>query len=906
MRPLLSKKEKLTMSPFASLRQRMTTVLILLLSLTPSVIFGEPSQPEPPEEAPFSDRIEAKVRVAASERYRAGRIHRFALGGGYRDLWEAPIELPILDLDSTGGGLTPTRRFGGLQTAVLGFKGADGRAYSFRGTDKDPSAVLDPLLRDTIVQVIVQDQMSAQHPGGPLAAGVLTEAAGVLTVNERMVVMPDHPALGEFRDEFAGMIGTFFVYPQRAKEGREGFANATEIIDHEELYNRLSAGYETDVDVRAFLKARLMDLLMGDFDRHRKQWRWAKLPGEREWQPIPEDRDQAFVRYDGVGQKIMKVYIPILQNYGPEYPFVKGLTLHGWEQDRWLLPSLSWNEWAETAREIQSVLGADVIARAVAQLPPEFAALDGERLARDVAGRRDRLEEVARRYYEYLARDVDVQLTDSAEQVRVEHHDDDSMTVRVLATTEGAIEAEPVFERRFSGDETDEVRVYLREGADDVAVSGGRGDVRLRLILAGDDRKRIDDSAAGATRIYDERGSADLVRGRRTKVVDRAYVPPAPESGFVDVEDVPPRDWGSDTIPLPDVGYEPDVGVFIGGQVTHTRYGFRKHPWSSRHTLGFGWAFEANAPRIRYRGQFRPENSKWVGEVKLQYSGIEVLRFYGFGNETNDNGSDRRFRVRNEQYRADFNLSMPLPDERFRIAAGPYVHISRTFRGVRLFDEIDPYGNHDFGVLGALVNFQFDTRKTVDGVNEGLQLGLHDNPAAGYPTSGFLVDITGQFSPPLLDVSRPYGSIRGSVAGFLSIGERDRATLAVRVGGEQTIGRTPYFDLATIGGGQFFSGTASNRGFRSRRFQGDSSVFGNVDLRVVVARLKIIVPGDIGVQAFFDAGRVFRNDETSDDWHPSGGAGLFFSPLVRTNTISMAVANSPEETIFYMRIGFHY
>ncbi|MEM9178048.1 MAG: hypothetical protein AAGC67_22845, partial [Myxococcota bacterium] len=320
------------------------------------------------------------VRVAASERYAAGRVYRWALGGGYRDLWEAPILLPVLDLENEGGGLEPVGRFGGLQTAVLGLKGGDGGSYTFRGTDKDPSAVLDELLRDTLVQVIVQDQMAAQHPGGPVVAGALTRAADVLTIDERMVVVPDDPRLGEYREEFAGMVGTYFVYPRAADGERPGFADAVEILDHDEVYRRLRAEAGFAVDTRAFLRARLMDLLLGDFDRHRKQWRWAKLPGEDRWQPIPEDRDQAFVRYDGVAQRVMRIYIPILQNYGPDYPGVKGLTLHGWEQDRWLLPALAWKDWAEVAREIQNRLTDPVIDAAVDRLPPEYAALDGERL----------------------------------------------------------------------------------------------------------------------------------------------------------------------------------------------------------------------------------------------------------------------------------------------------------------------------------------------------------------------------------------------------------------------------------------------------------------------------------------------------------------------------------------------
>ena len=53
-------------------------------------------------------------------------------------------------------------------------------------------------------------------------------------------------------------------------------------------------------DSRAYLKVRLIDQVIGDWDRHRNQWRWARVRrrGER-WQPIPEDRDQAFVRFEG-------------------------------------------------------------------------------------------------------------------------------------------------------------------------------------------------------------------------------------------------------------------------------------------------------------------------------------------------------------------------------------------------------------------------------------------------------------------------------------------------------------------------------------------------------------------------------------------------------------------------------
>ena len=74
----------------------------------------------------------------------------------------------------------------------------------------------------------------------------------------------------------------------------------------------------------------------------------------------------------------------------------------------------------------------------------------------------------------------------------------------------------------------------------------------------------------------------------------------------------------------------------------------------------------------------------------------------------------------------------------------------------------------------------------------------------------------------------------------------------------------------------------------------------------MLGRAKLIVPGDFGIHGFFDVGRVFYHDEGSDEWHPTGGGGVFFSPLLRTNTVSLSASGGPEETLIYLRIGFHY
>jgi hypothetical protein len=863
-----------------------------------------------------------RVVVSASDRYRANGLHRIVLGGGYRDLWQAPVSLPVLDLEHEGGGLVPTRRFGGLQTPVLGFAGADGRLYSFRGTDKDPSAVLDPLLHDTLIQAVVQDQMAAQHPGGPPTANVLTEAAGVLTVRERLVVMPDDPRLGEFRSEFAGRVGTFFEYPQPSSDAGSGFHGALEILDHEELYAALATGDTVEVDARAFLRARLLDLLLGDFDRHRKQWRWASFAPGTPLQPIPEDRDMAFVRYEGIGPRTMKIYIPILQRYDADYPFIKGLTMHGWEQDRWLLPALSWADWEPLVADIQARLDDATIERAVAALPPEYAALDGARLAGDIRGRREGLGRAARRYYEHLAREVDVQTSDAAHTIRVTRSAGGRTRIRVQERaaspnepsrsdgSDGAADATAtgriLFDREFRSSETKEIRLYLRGGDDEVLVEGGRGRIRLHLI-AGPGTKRVDDRAGGGTRIHDEAGGVLVLAGRGTRIDRKPYVPPPADSGFVDVEDVPPRDWGSDTIPIPEFGLR-------GRRRRLPRPRRRAHALRLPQTplerqtqprLRLGDRGPRAAPPLRGPLPARElEAAVRTRSALFRHRRAALLRR---GQRVERPG--QRSRLPRAQRAVPPHAERPDPAGRLAhpprrrtlrpvladVQRRPPDRRARPLRQPPLRARRRPRGISS-SIPGARsrrisrASSSPSTRALPPAIRRAASCST--SPHACSRRSGTSRRPTGRSTARSRAISRSSSGI----------GSRSPSAPAA----SRTSAASPSSISPTSGGGRFFSGASTNRGFRTRRFAGDASVYGNTDLRIVLFRPKIIVPGDFGIQGFADVGRVFVDDENSDDWHPSGGGGIWFSPLVRTNTISLSVADSPEETLAYFRFGFHY
>ena len=426
------------------------------------------------------------ARVAPGPQYDTGWLHRLFFGSHYRDLWSTPIEAPVLDMAGFAGGLKATRRGGGQQTKSLRLQGADGKEYQFRSIDKDPVQALPPALRATAAADIVRDQTSAGHPVGALLAPPILEAAGVLHARPSLVILPkDDPRLGEFGREFGGMLGTIEERP--GDDENAAFAGASEVISTTKLLKELEDSPNDRVDAPAFLTARLVDILIGDWDRHADQWRWARFGDARPhvWLPIPRDRDQAFVRFDGLLLTVARASTPQLVNFGPSYAGMLGQTWNGRDLDRRLLVSLERPVWDSLAAALQARLTDEVLETAAAQLPPSYIPLDSARLADALKQRRDGLPEAARRFYRHLAGEVDVHGTDRDEVADVHRVDGRFTEVSLAATSDGREAEQPYFRRRFDPDETKEVRLYLHSGDDSVRVWGEAHLARTNGVAGG-------------------------------------------------------------------------------------------------------------------------------------------------------------------------------------------------------------------------------------------------------------------------------------------------------------------------------------------------------------------------------------------------------------------------------------
>jgi hypothetical protein len=311
----------------------------------------------------------------------------------------------VLDLDSVGGGLRPDELVGGMQTIGLRFKGRDGLAYEFRSVVKDARKTLPDWLRVGFVMSALDDQMAAQFPLGAVAVADLAEAAGIVEPVVVPVVMPNDPRLGEFRALFAGRVGLFALKVDEADDGRPGFGGFTRVLDDDDLEEALAADTALAFDARHYLRVRYLDMLIGDWDRHEGQWNWAVVEDSTgsSYRAIPEDRDWAFARIDGVLPALVRrVRMQRYVGFDDTFPPVAALAQASAALDRRILGDLELDAFLAVAAEVRTAITDSVIDRALSRLPTAYAEQERERTGAALRRRRDALDALARDFHAFV------------------------------------------------------------------------------------------------------------------------------------------------------------------------------------------------------------------------------------------------------------------------------------------------------------------------------------------------------------------------------------------------------------------------------------------------------------------------------------------------------------------------
>ena len=831
--------------------------------------------------------------------YQAGSFSRFFAGDHWRNLWITPFKVPLLNLRTYAGGLKPIEKGGGLQTTSLKFSGNDGRKYKFRSIDKDVRRSLPDEFKESIVADVMQDQISVTNPASALVVAKLMDALHMLNATPTIYVMPDDEKLGEFKDEFAGILGTIEEDPEDYDDLKLNFAGADNIINTYRLFERLAEDNDEIVDASELLKARLLDILIGDRDRHAGQWNWAgyKKAKKRIWRPIPKDRDFAFPLYDGVFPRIMTVAFTSMVHFDSEMPSMIDMTWEGRHLDRRLLSSIDKPVWDSVAAFFMKKITDSIIEEAVQQLPEEYFQLEGKHLISKLKSRRDQIKTASDEYYNWVSKYVDIYCSDKNEYAEVIRANDlfTEVTIYKRDKKSGDKKGNPIYYRLFKNTVTDEIRIYLM-GGDDLAIITGDVKESCRVIVEGGkgkdelhDYSRVDGyflgftpfpAAKKKTEFYDSGKKSIFIEADGTYINQDEYeIPENPQEKYEPVIEDRYHDYGV----LVPFEYNTDDGFIlgIGGRINY--YDFRHKPYSARLDLSGSYATISQRAEFEFLGDFNNLIRGMNVKVPARFTGLEITRFYGIGNETvrDDSLLEANYYNVNQQYlNAGFYLKIPLIKNMDLHAGLLLEFISVLKQENKLVNELQPYGLGFLDFFALSASLRFDNRDDIELPYEGYYLDLY---AEAYPQTLNNKDFFGKI---ILD-GRTYLSSR-----FIS-----DFTVALRAYSEIAWGGYPFYKGASIGGKKTL------RGFSRDRFIGDYALMGSAELRYYLGKIFLLIPFKVGMNLFTDTGRVFLNGESSTKWHSAFGGGFWVSIHERAVNLSLNFAKSAETFRFYLSIG---
>ncbi len=843
---------------------------------------------------------DSTVVVNASDQYIAGKMRQKLMGKNYRDVWAAEVEVPVFDIGTEQGGLTIVKKGGGMQTKSLRLEAKDGQQYVLRSIEKYPENAVPEALRKTFAVDIVQDQISASHPYAAFVIPALADAAGVYHTNPQVVFIPDDPRFGEYRETFANSLALYEERPDDDGSDQPFFGNSEDIESTSKVLEELREDNDHEVDQPMVLRSRLFDMIIGDWDRHDDQWRWASFDKEHEkgdvFQPIPRDRDQAFFVNEGFFPKIAskKWALPKLEGFDHTMDWPPGFMFNARYFDRTFLTKLDRDDWITIANELQQKLTDEVIEKAISRWPPKIYALTGEEVIAKLKSRRDNLVENALAHYRFLAREVEILGSDKHEHFLIDKENAKTTSITVWKIDKDFEKQKVIYQRTFNADDTREIRLY---GFDDEDVFEQQGLAKNKIkvrIIGGADNDLIKDQsiskgAGTRTIIYDTKNNTRLspAGNLRKKLKNDESVNAYDRKSFL----------YNVLMPLLYGQINADDGLFLGGGFLYTKHGWRKTPFAAQHKLMGNFAFATKAFNLEYTGEFSQFAGQWnlVTEAIINQP-FSVSNFFGLGNESRydfENFDIDYYRVRYESAWLKLWLKRQIGDK----TSFSFGSVTQRFQ----LEEEDEQG--DFGPRyiysdqqNQLPNESLINQYYYTGASG--KISLDDTDHLQNPSRGIRLNAGWETYWGLNENSRSFSRFAADFSFYYSFSFPGRVTIANRTGYANNTGDFEFFNYNQLGG------KTNLRGYRRNRFYGETAFYNNTDIRFKIASFRsYLFPGSLGLLAFHDLGRVWIDGENSDRWYNSTGGGIWISPLGQA-VLSLSIAFTEEENLAVFGFGF--
>ncbi len=822
-------------------------------------------------------------------------FHSFLWGKHYRGLYSRPVETRTALLDTLYGGVRPIELTGGEQSRALKLEGRNGKQYSMRALRKPAARFLQKTafrdvyiandLEETYVADFMMDFYTSSHPYAALVVDDLAAAIGVAHSNPRLYFVPRQPALGEFNETFGDEL---YLIEERADDGFEklaSFGKPDALVSTEEVLENIRKDNRHRIDENAYIRARLFDMLLGDWDRQQAQWRWGayNIKGKVVYKPIPRDRDQVFPKYGGALLPLVLSTPPLrhMKTFRDDIHNVKWLNAEAYTLDLALITQASANDWLTQADYIDKNLTDKTIQDAFRNLPPEMQDGSAREIQKRLKSRRDRLHRHALDYYRVLHRTVPIVGTEKRDRFVVKRQNDGATEVVVYDETEKGWEER--FRHAYPRKETREIWLYGLGGEDVFEVNdGGRPGAKVRLVGGSED------------------DTYHIQNGRRVLVYDS----PKPETS-IETDgrarlsmtydyDLNRYDYRRPKYSylgkLPYLGYNPDDGVKIGARLALTVNGFHRNPFSQRHILRGNYYFATKGYEVIYNGEFPSRLRKWRFGLDARYtSPVFSFNFFGYGNETVDTRKSEGL----DYNRVKSQFISVVPGLTYTADNGFFVY------GQVQYESYAVQATEGRFISTGLIRPEVFSQQQFAGLAVGYGFRNYDSEAL--PTLGLAFLAEAGWKVNLEDTRRqvPHATLSLSITHKLV---PDGRLVAASQAKARFLFSNDYefYQMATIGGDY------DVRAFRAQRFSGKQSFFQSTDLRYEIGKIRrSVLPLRYGVLGGFDYGRVWLPGEVSNTWHTSYGGGLWLTGIdIVTAKVSYFMSPEGGRVSFGLGFGF--
>lgn len=825
----------------------------------------------------FRDSIVVKVHPSYND---VTGAHKWLFGKNYREEWAVPVKLPIIRISEVYGGLTPDKEGGGYQSKSLRLKDKKGHEWVIRSVEKSPDKLLPPNFAGTFAVDWLDDAISGQHPFSALIVGPMAEAANVPHSNPVIGVVADDPALGKFRQKFANTICLL--------EEREPGGNSD---NTPKALGKIIEDNDNHFDGEAFLRARLLDLLVADWDRHEDQWRWLdrQKGNGKMYIGVPRDRDQVLHVAQGLFPSIASLpfITPAIDNFSGEIPRVK----YSIFKTRFIKPytdaQISFEDWMRITNAFVAAETDAVLEAGLRKMPVEAYNIRHDKLLAELKQRRDAIPKAMEEYYYFINRLVDIRASDKNEQVTITDAPDNGMRVLIQKITKEGKLGDTLLNMVYKPAITHEIRLFISGGDDHVTINTASSTINLRVVGGKGNKIYEGIKSNGRVKLYDKPdslkfiGDESIFRKRLSRdTFNTKFVPSYPYNVWM---------------PLATAALNADDGFLLGLGVQYTKYdGFRKLPYTSLQQLMVTHSFSTDAFRIRYSGEWIHAFGKTdlLMNAKIQ-APDNTMNFFGFGNSTPlVKGPDyRRF------YRTRFDTYQFDPALRWRLDSVQSISVGPSFQ----YYHFDAEGNAGRLITNPpLINSYDSLIVDKDKVHVGIAINYIDNERKGgvFPNDGhyFTVSLTGYRG--LNSYSKSYGQLRSEFTFYKKLTNHGALVISDRVGGGITVGRPAFYQ------GMFLGGQGNLLGFLQNRFAGKHMVYNNFQARLKLANIKgYLLPGQLGISGFYDVGRVWADNYNSGGLHQGVGGGAYFSPAALI-VIQVLASHSVEGWYPYVSLNF--